>query len=70
MLKCEVRIALIESIKIVTRHKLLLINEIETLEVQAYDSLGNVFSSLQGLNFEWIIIKNKNLVKMLSLKQS
>lgn len=45
-LHCEAKIAKIERIQIITRHKVLLIKEIETLEVQGYDALGNVFSSL------------------------
>jgi hypothetical protein len=31
----------------------LVVGELETLEVQAFDSEGNVFSSLDGLNFNW-----------------
>lgn len=37
-LHCEAKIAKIERIQIITRHKVLLINEIETLEVQGYDA--------------------------------
>jgi hypothetical protein len=67
VLKCEARVAKIDSIKIITRHKVLLVNEIDTLEVQAFDSIGNVFSSLQGISFVWKVTTNPSFIQMLSL---
>jgi len=49
----EVYIAPIAAIRILTTARKLTLLEAETVEVQAFDEQENVFSSLDGLRFQW-----------------
>ena len=40
------------------------------LTVQGYDKEGNVFSSLEGLVFEWKIESGEDIVKIVTLKEA
>lgn len=51
--ECEVFLDNIASLNILTAARRIYFGELITLEVQAFDKEGNVFSSLQGLNFKW-----------------
>ena len=50
---CEVFISSIDKIKLQTTVRKLTIGELETLQVDAFDNEGNLFSSLTGLSFIW-----------------
>ena len=52
-LRCEVWVAPIESIVILTTVPKLSLGTTEKIEVQAFDDGNNVFSSLAGLRFDW-----------------
>lgn len=53
-LRCDVIIDSISRLEIVTTTRELYVEEApEEFEVRAYDDLGNEFSSLNGLKFEW-----------------
>lgn len=52
-LRCEVWVAPIESIVILTTVRKLSLGTTEKIEVQAFDDGNNVFSSLAGLRFDW-----------------
>eukprot|EP01132_Coremiostelium_polycephalum_P006697 gene6697-8283_t len=54
-LQCEVFVDKISSIVIETTTKTMYKDDLEELHVRAYDSVGNVFSSIVGLEFEWSI---------------
>lgn len=54
-MECEVQVAKISRLQILTKKKTVLVDELETLELQGYDVKGNVFSSLEGLPFSWTI---------------
>ncbi|CAJ1430490.1 unnamed protein product [Effrenium voratum] len=54
-LRCEVYIASIERIEVETSVRRINVDDVETLGVKAYDKQGNVFSSLEGLQFRWRI---------------
>lgn len=55
VLSCEVRLATIKKLEILTKQKTVLVGDYETLELLGYDSKGNVFSTLEGLKFNWDI---------------
>lgn len=52
-LRCEVYIANIDRIEVETSVRRINVDDVETLGVKAYDKQGNVFSSLEGLEFRW-----------------
>ena len=54
-LRCEVYIDKISKIYIKTTTRILYHNEIEQLFVQAHDEHGNLFSTLEGVQFHWNI---------------
>jgi len=53
--KCESRIAKVARIEILTKLRTIDVGNVETLEVLGYDEEGNVFSTLEGMRFEWTI---------------
>lgn len=65
--KCEVYVARIERIVIETTAKSLAVGGVETLTIRAFDNEGNVFTSLEGLRFQWEI-ENPNIIAIASLK--
>lgn len=46
------------------------INEIQDLSIFAYDKDHNMFTSLEGLKFEWQLVENLNILSKISLKNS
>jgi len=52
-LKCEVFIDKIASIQLQTTPRTLYRDEVKLIEAQAYDSQGNLFSTVIGLQFKW-----------------
>eukprot|EP00434_Breviolum_minutum_P035844 symbB.v1.2.031743.t1/scaffold3487.1/size55659/6 len=52
-LRCEVYITNIDRIEVETSVRRINVDDVETLGVKAYDKQGNVFSSLEGLQFRW-----------------
>ncbi|XP_028139589.1 nuclear pore membrane glycoprotein 210 [Diabrotica virgifera virgifera] len=56
-LRCDVIVDAIHELRIKTTTKELFMEEApEDFEVKAYDDQGNEFSSLEGIEFEWIIL--------------
>ena len=53
LLRCEVFVAAIHRLDILTTDRKIHVEEKEKIAVQAFDSLGNVFSNLDGLRFRW-----------------
>jgi len=60
VLAVEVYVAPIHEIQILTTVRRLPLFEEETLQVQAFDETGNVFSSLNGLGFQWTTMLEAN----------
>ena len=59
--RCEVYVDKIERIEIETTSRKMYHDDIEELKVLAFDSIGNLFSTLEGLEFQWsIIAMNQN----------
>ena len=52
-LQCEVQVATVESLQLLTNFRVLHVDDNEMVSLQAFDSEGNVFSSLEGLRFKW-----------------
>eukprot|EP00928_Gymnodinium_smaydae_P024333 TRINITY_DN19717_c0_g2_i1.p1 TRINITY_DN19717_c0_g2~~TRINITY_DN19717_c0_g2_i1.p1 ORF type:complete len:2341 (+),score=306.18 TRINITY_DN19717_c0_g2_i1:64-7086(+) len=50
---CEVHVAPIARLEVETRARHVGVGDVETLTAKAFDAQGNVFSSLEGLEFEW-----------------
>jgi nuclear pore complex protein Nup210 len=51
----EVYLDRIHRVQILTSTRLVNVGDVETLKVQAFDEQGNVFSSLEGLAFDWLL---------------
>ena len=52
-LRCDVFLDTVTSVAMKTRTRTINKGDEELLEIQGFDSLGNVFSSLEGLIFQW-----------------
>lgn len=59
--KCEVYVAPIQRIEIETTARSVAVGGVEALRIRAFDAEDNVFSSLEGLRFEWEIERPKYL---------
>lgn len=70
VLKCEARVAVINRIEILTKLRTIDVGNFEELEILAYDSEGNSFSTLQGMKFEWSIDQKDSLSDFVSYKES
>ncbi|KAF2071451.1 hypothetical protein CYY_007225 [Polysphondylium violaceum] len=66
-LQCEVFVDRISSIVIETTTKTMYKDDLEELFVRAYDSVGNVFSSIIGLEFEWSIASG-NIIQIVPFR--
>ncbi|EGC32478.1 hypothetical protein DICPUDRAFT_155557 [Dictyostelium purpureum] len=66
-LQCEVFVDKISSIVIETTTKTMYKDDLEELNVRAYDSVGNVFSSIIGLEFEWSI-QSGNIIQIVPFR--
>ena len=59
--RCEVYVDKISRIEIETTSRRMYHDDIEEIGVLAFDSIGNLFSTLEGLQFQWSIVSvNKN----------
>ncbi|CAB3380542.1 Hypothetical predicted protein [Cloeon dipterum] len=68
VLRCDVIVDSIASLNIVTTTREIFIEEApEVFEVQAYDDLGNKFTTLEGFAFEWKVRTVSKRVKDSSL---
>ena len=59
--KCESRVAKVARIEILTKLRTIDVGNVETLQVLGYDEEGNVFSTLEGMRFEWTASEPDNL---------
>jgi hypothetical protein len=64
----ESRIAQVHKIEILTKLRTIDVGDIQVLEVLGYDLEGNVFSSLEGMRFEWNIQQNDQILEFVSIK--
>lgn len=70
MLKCEVKVAKIFKLEILTTVKSLRVKDYQRLIAQAFDEEGNVFSSLEGLRFRWQVVSGSEAISLPKLKDS
>ena len=56
VLTAQIKVAKINRIEIFTRFRQVSTGDQINLQALAYDVEGNVFSSLDGLRFEWLVI--------------
>ena len=68
-LRCEVWVAPIQSVTILTTVRKLSLGTTEKVEVQAFDDGNNVFSSLAGLRFDWAA-PNRDILRVLRLSET
>lgn len=69
MLRSEIFIDRIARLEILTSTRRINVGDVEALHLQAYDSMDNVFSSLDGLPFDWANSAT-NMLKDISLTES
>lgn len=63
-LRCDVFVDTINHIEITTRtRELLLEEEPERFELQAYDDEGNMFSTVRGHEFSWTLLPDEEAVQ-------
>ena len=68
VLKVEAKIAKIAKIDITTKSRTIDVGEMQTLEMVGYDQDGNMFSTLEGVKFEWTIANNNGVFELVSIK--
>lgn len=67
-LKAEAKISFISKIEILTKSKIIEVGQIQLLEILGFDKDDNVFSTLEGVKFEWNLEKCENKLEIISLK--
>eukprot|EP01117_Protostelium_nocturnum_P011145 TRINITY_DN4049_c0_g1_i1.p1 TRINITY_DN4049_c0_g1~~TRINITY_DN4049_c0_g1_i1.p1 ORF type:complete len:1282 (-),score=524.10 TRINITY_DN4049_c0_g1_i1:1898-5743(-) len=55
IVRCDVYVDWISNIEIQTKTRTISKDNYEVLEIQAFDSIGNVFSNILGFEFEWSV---------------
>lgn len=70
ILRCETRIGRINNVKILTNMRSIDVDDINLLEVQAFDLEGNVFSTVEGLKFKWHIEENPEALRIIPIKEA
>lgn len=61
--------AKVHRIEIMTKLRTIDVGDVEILEVLGYDKEGNVFSTLEGMRFEWTIQADQaSNLELVSLK--
>ena len=70
LLRCEAKTAFIKRIEIMTKLRSIDVGNYESLELLGYDDEGNVFTTLEGVRFDWLLTENSNLAKFVSFKES
>ena len=68
-LRCEVLVSSIARVDVTTHIRRLSVGTVRTLQVLGYDRFGNVFSSLEGLEFEWYI-SDDSILSQLPLRSN
>lgn len=58
-LRCEVYIARVARLEVETHVRQIVVADVTEVEVRAYDSQGNAFSSLEGLEFQWLVLASQ-----------
>jgi len=62
-------VAKVHRIEIMTKLRTIDVGDVEILEVLGYDKEGNVFSTLEGMRFEWTIQADQaSNLELVSLK--
>jgi nuclear pore complex protein Nup210 len=70
VLKCESRVADIKRVEILTKLRVIDTDNYEVFELIAYDRMGNSFSSLEGVRFDWSIEQPSALASFVSFKDA
>ena len=69
-MRFEAKVGRIHSIQILSHMRSIGVDDINILEVQAFDKEGNVFSTVEGLNFQWRIEENPQSLKFINIKDA
>ena len=54
-LRSEVYVSVVSRLELVTRIRRLAVGEVEGIQIQGFDRVGNTFSTLEGMEFVWEI---------------
>jgi nuclear pore complex protein Nup210 len=67
---CESRVAEVTKIEILTKLRVIDVDDFQVFELIGYDSQGNAFTSLEGLRFQWQIKQQSHLAAFVSFDES
>lgn len=67
---CESRVAEVTKIEILTKLRVIDVEDYQVFELIAYDAQGNAFTSLEGLRFQWHIAQTDRLAAFVSFDES
>eukprot|EP01128_Nolandella_sp_AFSM9_P012405 TRINITY_DN9248_c0_g1_i1.p1 TRINITY_DN9248_c0_g1~~TRINITY_DN9248_c0_g1_i1.p1 ORF type:complete len:208 (-),score=56.56 TRINITY_DN9248_c0_g1_i1:323-946(-) len=74
ILRCELFVDHISRIEVLTTTRKMYKDDTERLDIQAFDKVGNIFSTLEGLGFDWAIREEKaqaaSILKVVPFKDS
>ncbi len=72
VLRCEIFVDHIHKLQIETKTRTLYRDDVQDVNIQAFDSDGNVFSTLEGLSFRWAMVplnpRQTNVMKFLPFR--
>lgn len=70
VLRCEAKVGRIHALQILTNMRSIDVEDINILEVQAFDEEGNVFSTVEGMKFQWRIEENPQCLRKIPIKEA
>lgn len=68
--KVESRVADLKRIEILTKIRNVHIENFEILELIGYDAVGNAFTTLEGMKFEWALEQTSSIASYVSFKDA
>lgn len=66
MLESQAKVGVVDSIDIHINYRHLYVNDKKHLDIVGYDSVGNIFSGLNGFRFDWSIISGEKYLKFIN----
>jgi nuclear pore complex protein Nup210 len=67
VLRCQAKVGAVDRLGILTHYRQFSVNENQHLQVAGFDDEDNIFSSLDGLRFDWTVTSGTDVVKRLAM---
>jgi hypothetical protein len=70
VIKAVVRLSKLERIEILTKFRIMNLYQVQEFYLIGYDELGNSFSSLEGLKFQWTLDQRGRVGEKITIRES